>query len=93
MTREMSLILGGCAQITYLIGAAIPVLLMDRFGRRVLLIACSAGLSFCFIMVSILLSRDSLVAAKAPCVLLECRDFVRPRLSRLTILTTDLLFN
>ncbi|KAF6806405.1 sugar transporter [Colletotrichum musicola] len=65
MTREMSLILGGCAQITYLIGSAIPVLLMDRFGRRVLLMACSAGLSFCFIMVSILLSRDSLVAAKA----------------------------
>ncbi|KAF6795453.1 sugar transporter [Colletotrichum sojae] len=65
MTREMSLILGGCAQITYLIGSAIPVLLMDRFGLRVLLMACSAGLSFRFIMVSILLSRDSLVAAKA----------------------------
>lgn len=29
---------------------------MDRFGRRTLLLACTAGLCICFVMVSILLS-------------------------------------
>ncbi|KAL2110432.1 hypothetical protein VUR80DRAFT_1192 [Thermomyces stellatus] len=61
--RELALILGGCAQITYLVGSAIPVLLMDRFGRRALLMACSAGLCFCFVMVTILLSLGTKNAA------------------------------
>lgn len=59
VSREMSLLLGGAAQCTYLVGSAIPVFLMDRFGRRTLLMVCSAGLSFCFVMVSILLSIGS----------------------------------
>ncbi|RHZ63563.1 hypothetical protein CDV55_106616 [Aspergillus turcosus] len=45
-------------QCTYLVGSAIPVLLMDRFGRRTLLMVCSAGLCLCFVRVSILLSLD-----------------------------------
>ncbi|KAF2262137.1 general substrate transporter [Lojkania enalia] len=56
LSRNLSLILGGAAQCTYLVGSAIPVLLMDRFGRRTLLMACTAGLCFCFVMVTILLS-------------------------------------
>jgi MFS family permease len=56
LSRNLSLILAGCAQITYLIGSGIPVFVMDRFGRRVLLMVCSAGLCFCFVMVTILLS-------------------------------------
>lgn len=56
MSRNLSLILGGCVQCTYLVGSAIPVFLMDRFGRRTLLMVCSAGLCLCFVMVSILLS-------------------------------------
>ncbi|ETS74271.1 hypothetical protein PFICI_14137 [Pestalotiopsis fici W106-1] len=56
LSRNLSLILGGCAQITYLVGSAIPVFLMDRYGRRNLLMFCSAGLCFCFVMVAILLS-------------------------------------
>ncbi|KAF1947394.1 general substrate transporter [Clathrospora elynae] len=56
LTRNLSLILGGAAQCTYLVGSAIPVLLMDRFGRRTLLILCTAGLCLCFVMVSILSS-------------------------------------
>lgn len=59
VSRNMSLILGGCAQCTYLVGSAIPVFLMDRFGRRTLLLICSAGLCFCFVMVTILLSLGS----------------------------------
>ncbi|KAH6885183.1 general substrate transporter [Thelonectria olida] len=63
VSRNMSLILGGCAQCTYLVGSAIPVFLMDRFGRRTLLMICSAGLCFCFVMVAILLSIGSQGAA------------------------------
>ncbi|CAN8101721.1 unnamed protein product [Discula destructiva] len=56
LSRSLSLILGGCAQVTYLVGSCIPVLLMDRYGRRSLLMACSAGLCLCFVMVAVLLS-------------------------------------
>jgi sugar porter (SP) family MFS transporter len=64
LDRNMSLILGGAAQCTFLVGSAIPVLLMDRFGRRVLLMVCSAGLSMCFIIVAILLSTGDPGPAK-----------------------------
>ncbi|KAI9930773.1 hypothetical protein ASPWEDRAFT_182739 [Aspergillus wentii DTO 134E9] len=63
LSRNLSLILAGCAQCTYLVGSAIPVFLMDRFGRRTLLMVCSAGLCLCFVMVSILLSLGSTGAA------------------------------
>lgn len=63
LSRHLSLILAGCAQCTYLVGSAIPVLLMDRYGRRVLLMVCSAGLCLCFVMVTILLSMGSQGAA------------------------------
>ncbi|KAL2798627.1 general substrate transporter [Aspergillus keveii] len=63
MGRNLAMILGGAIQCTYLVGSAIPVLLMDRFGRRTLLMICSIGLCFCFVMVSILLSLDNTNAA------------------------------
>lgn len=65
ITRNLSLILGGCAQCTYLVGSAIPVLLMDRYGRRSLLMWCSAGLCLCFVLVTILLSVGTTAAAYA----------------------------
>lgn len=63
MSRNLSLLLGGATQCTYLVGSAIPVFLMDRFGRRTLLLVCSAGLCLCFTMVSILLSRGTVPTA------------------------------
>ncbi|KAJ5354927.1 hypothetical protein N7541_005971 [Penicillium brevicompactum] len=56
MSRDMSMILSGCTSLAYLVGSALPLLMMDKFGRRVLLIVSAAGLSFCFMMVAILLS-------------------------------------
>ncbi|KAJ5330187.1 hypothetical protein N7452_010577 [Penicillium brevicompactum] len=56
MSRNMSMILSGCTSLAYLVGSALPLLMMDKFGRRVLLIVSAAGLSFCFMMVAILLS-------------------------------------
>lgn len=58
MSRNMSMILSGCTSLAYLVGSALPLLMMDKFGRRILLIVSAAGLSFCFMMVAILLSFD-----------------------------------
>jgi hypothetical protein len=63
LSRDSSLILGGAAQCTYLLGSMIPILTMDRYGCRILLIACSAGLSFCFVMVTIMLSLGTTASA------------------------------
>ncbi|KIX02623.1 uncharacterized protein Z518_08565 [Rhinocladiella mackenziei CBS 650.93] len=59
LSRNLSLILGGCTEVTYLVGSALPLFVMDRFGRRILLMISSAGLCFCLVMVSILLSIRS----------------------------------
>ncbi|KAM7224090.1 General substrate transporter [Rhypophila decipiens] len=56
LDRHLALLLGGAAMCTYLVGSIIPVFLMDRYGRRVLLMACSAGLSLCFVGVTVMLS-------------------------------------
>lgn len=56
LNRHLSLLLGGASMCTYLVGSIVPVFLMDHFGRRVLLMVYSAGLSFCFIIVTIMLS-------------------------------------
>jgi MFS family permease len=63
LSRNLSLILAGCMECTYLVGSAIPIFLMDRHGRRTLLIASSAGLCLCFVMVSILLSIGTVSGA------------------------------
>ncbi|KAF2624979.1 general substrate transporter [Macroventuria anomochaeta] len=57
LSHQLSLILGGAAQRTFLVGLAIRVLLMDRFGLCTLFMGCSAGLCLCFVCVSALLSK------------------------------------
>ncbi|EIW74800.1 general substrate transporter [Coniophora puteana RWD-64-598 SS2] len=63
MSRNLSLILGGCTAITYMVASFIPLWTVDRFGRRALLMISGAGLSMCFVIASILLSTGSPSAA------------------------------
>ncbi|KAL0579235.1 hypothetical protein V5O48_002797 [Marasmius crinis-equi] len=63
LSRNLSLILGGCTAITYMLASFIPLWTVDRFGRRPLLMISAAGLSTCFIIASILLSTGSKGAA------------------------------
>jgi MFS family permease len=56
LSRNLSLILGGCTSLTYLAASFIPLWTVERFGRRALLIFSAAGLSLCFILAAILLS-------------------------------------
>jgi len=56
LTRNISLILGGCTAVTYLAASFIPLWTVDRFGRRPLLMLSASGLSLCFILASVLLS-------------------------------------
>lgn len=34
LSRNTSLIMGGCTSLTYLVGSVIPLWSMDKFGRR-----------------------------------------------------------
>ncbi|KAJ7045300.1 general substrate transporter [Mycena alexandri] len=63
LTRNLSLILGGCTAITYMLASFIPLWTVDRYGRRPLLMFSAAGLSLCFILAAILLSTGTKPAA------------------------------
>jgi sugar porter (SP) family MFS transporter len=68
LSRNLSLILGGCTSLTYLAASFIPLWTVERFGRRALLMVSSVGLCFCFSMASIMLSigtRPTAYAATA----------------------------
>ncbi|KAJ5434910.1 Major facilitator superfamily domain general substrate transporter [Penicillium cf. griseofulvum] len=56
LSRNLSLVLGGCTSLAYLVGSVIPLWSMDKFGRRASLMFSAAGLCFCFVMTAILLS-------------------------------------
>jgi hypothetical protein len=65
LSRNLSLILGGCTSLTYLAASFIPLWTVERFGRRALLMFSAAGLCVCFSMVSILLSINTRSTAYA----------------------------
>ncbi|WOO83056.1 Sugar transporter STL1 [Vanrija pseudolonga] len=56
MTRNMSLIMGGCINIMFVIGSLFPSLLLDRLGRRQPMIWGAFGLAISMMMIAILLS-------------------------------------
>src|ERR1700709_30821 len=63
LSRNTSLILGGCTSLTYLAASFIPLWTVDRYGRRALLMFSAAGLCLCFSLCSILLSVGTKSAA------------------------------
>ncbi|KAB5593245.1 Sugar transporter STL1 [Ceratobasidium theobromae] len=63
LSRNLSLILGGCTAITYLVASFIPLWTVDRFGRRPLLMVSATGLSACFLLAAVLLSVGTKSAA------------------------------
>lgn len=65
LSRNLSLILGGCTTLVYLVGSVIPLWSMDKFGRRTALMVSASGLCFCFVMASILLSTGTTACAYA----------------------------
>ncbi|KAF4273076.1 hypothetical protein KXW98_004808 [Aspergillus fumigatus] len=56
LSKNLSLIIGGCVQIMFVIGSFFPTFFVDRVGRRVPMMWGSFGLGLCMMMVSILLS-------------------------------------
>jgi hypothetical protein len=59
LSRNLSLILGGCKPLAYLAASFIPLWTMEKFGSRTLLMFSAMGLFLCFSMVSILLSTGT----------------------------------
>jgi MFS family permease len=56
LSKNLSLIIGGCVQIMFVIGSFFPTFSVDRVGRRAPMMWGSFGLGLCMMMVSILLS-------------------------------------
>ncbi|EAW24067.1 putative MFS sugar transporter [Aspergillus fischeri NRRL 181] len=56
LSKNLSLIIGGCVQVMFVIGSFFPTFFVDRVGRRVPMMWGSFGLGLCMMMVSILLS-------------------------------------
>jgi MFS family permease len=59
LSRNNSLILGGCTSLIYLVASFIPLWTVDRFGRRNLLMFSGAGQALCFGICAICLSFNT----------------------------------
>ncbi|KAE8378424.1 general substrate transporter [Aspergillus bertholletiae] len=56
LSKNLSMIVGGCTQIMFVVGSFFPTFFVDRVGRRAPMMWGSFGLGVCMMMVSILLS-------------------------------------
>lgn len=65
LSRNLSLILGGCTSLIYLLGSLIPLVTVDRFGRQALLVFSARGLCLYLSLAATLLSIGSKYAAYA----------------------------
>lgn len=59
LTRNLSLILGGCVNAMFAIGSLFPSFFLDRYGRRNPMMIGSTLLGFCMMLISVLLSFQS----------------------------------
>lgn len=65
LDQNLSSILGGCVEIMFPVGSLIPSLFLDRMGRRKTMMFGSAALSFCMLMITILLRVGTKKASAA----------------------------
>lgn len=65
LTRNLSLIIGGCIQCMFVIGSFYPVFYSDKVGRRKPMIWGSIGLGISMMMIAILLSFNGTSNQKA----------------------------
>ncbi|RFU30303.1 hypothetical protein B7463_g6067, partial [Scytalidium lignicola] len=65
MEHQLSMVLGGCIQVMFLLGSFVPAIWLDRMGRVKTMIWGSFGLGICMMMLSILLSTGSPKCASA----------------------------
>lgn len=56
LSRNMSLILGGCVQIMFVVGSLLPTFALDQLGRRNPMMWGSAGLAVSMMLIAICLS-------------------------------------
>ncbi|KAK6391578.1 hypothetical protein LTR65_004413 [Meristemomyces frigidus] len=56
LTRNLSLVIGGCVQTMFFFGSLIPTFFLDRMGRRNPMMWGSAGLSVSMMLIAVLLS-------------------------------------
>lgn len=57
LSSQLSLILGGCIQIMFMLGSLLPAFKLDSMGRRKTMMFGSFGLGVCMMMVAALLSQ------------------------------------
>ncbi|CAG8938796.1 unnamed protein product [Penicillium salamii] len=55
LSHELARLLTACNSISYLIAGCFSVLVIERLGRRKLLLTCAAGQSLCYLMITVLL--------------------------------------
>ncbi|KAL3450525.1 general substrate transporter [Aspergillus insuetus] len=55
LTESLARVLTACNSVSYLIAGCVSLFAIERLGRRQLLMICSAGQSFCYLMITILI--------------------------------------
>ena len=56
LSRNLSLVIGGCVQTMFFFGSLVPTFFLDRLGRRRPMMWGSAGLAISMMLISVLLS-------------------------------------
>ncbi|KAI1623431.1 putative MFS sugar transporter [Exophiala viscosa] len=56
LSRQLSLVLGGCINLTFMIGSLFPTFFIDRYGRRRPLMWGFGGLGISMLLIAVLLS-------------------------------------